>query len=83
MRTLTSHIALVEQELLTFPEHLSSPMNSGVRIARSLDFCVVLCGSLLVPFRTAIVLSVLLRFTATDCPLSSNFSHCKRHCNFN
>jgi hypothetical protein len=32
-------VPLVEQELLTFPEHLSSsPVLSGVRVTRSLDF---------------------------------------------
>jgi hypothetical protein len=37
----------VEQELLTFLEHLSShPVFSGVRVARSLVFCVVFCTSL-------------------------------------
>jgi hypothetical protein len=31
----------VEQELLTFPEHLNSlPVFSGVRVTRSLELCV-------------------------------------------
>jgi len=39
----------VEQELLSFPEHMSSlTVFSGVRVARSLVFCVVFCRSLLV-----------------------------------
>ena len=40
-----------DQELLTLPEHLSShPVYSGVRVARSLVFCVVFCGTLFVLF---------------------------------
>ena len=39
----------VEQELLTLPGHLSSlPNCSGVRVARSLGFCIILCRSLFV-----------------------------------
>jgi len=38
---LTGRVALVEQELFTFPEHLSSPpVFSGGRITRSLVLCV-------------------------------------------
>ena len=38
---LTRRVPLVEQELLTFPEHLSSPpVFSGVRVTRSLVLCV-------------------------------------------
>jgi hypothetical protein len=37
-------VPLLEQKLLTIPEHLSSPLYlSGVRIAQSFDFCVVFC----------------------------------------
>jgi hypothetical protein len=37
----------MEKELLALPGHQSSPpMFSGVRVARSLIFCVVLCRSL-------------------------------------
>ena len=44
-------IVLVEQELLSLPEHLSSPsVFSGVRVTGSLVFCVMFCRSLLVPF---------------------------------
>jgi len=40
---------LVEQELLTHPEHLSSlPVLSGARVTRSLDLCVMFCRSLFV-----------------------------------
>jgi len=38
---LTRQVPLVEQELLTLPEHLSSPpVFSGVRVTRSLVLCV-------------------------------------------
>ena len=39
---------------------------SGVHVDRSLVFCVMFCRSLFVLFLSAIVLSVLLRFMATD-----------------
>jgi len=59
----------VEQELLTFLEHLSShPVFSGVRVARSLVFCVVFCTSLFFLFLFSIVLAVFLQFTASDYP---------------
>jgi hypothetical protein len=51
-------------EILTLPEHLSSPSGfSRVRVARSLMFCVMFCRSLFVLlsfFALVIVLSVLL-----------------------
>ena len=50
----------MEQELLTIPEHLCSlPVFSGLRVARSLLFCVML-WIVACPFHLAIVLSVLL-----------------------
>jgi len=62
----------VEQELLTLPEHLSSPpVFSGVRVTRSLLLYVCfedLCLSLCTLFLLAIVLSVLLRYTDSDYP---------------
>jgi hypothetical protein len=66
----------VEQELLTHPDHISSPLGfSGVCVARSLGFCVIFCRSLFVHFHLVIVLSVL-QFTASDYPLgSSKFLH--------
>jgi len=46
---LTRWVPHVEQELLTLPEHLSSPpVFSSVCVARSLVFCVVFCISLFV-----------------------------------
>ena len=59
---------LVEQELLTLPEHLSSP--PGFRVTRSLVLCVCFVNRCLsfVLFILAIVLSVLLRYTDSDCP---------------
>ena len=60
----------MEQELLTLPEHLSSPtVFSGVHDAQSLVFCVMYCRSLFILhsfFFLAIVLCVLLRFMAPD-----------------
>ena len=42
---------LVEQELPTLPEHLSSPpVVSGIRLTGSLMLCVMLCRSLFVLF---------------------------------
>ena len=50
----------MEQELLTIPEHLCTlPVFSGLRVARSLLFCVML-WIVACPFHLAIVLSVLL-----------------------
>ena len=65
----------MEQELLTLPEHLSSPpVFGGVRVAGSLVSRVMFCISLFVLFLLAVVLSVL-RFTTPDYPLvSTNFS---------
>ena len=68
---LTRQVALVEQELLTLPEHLSSPQDfSGVRVAWSLVLYVCLvdrCLSFCL-FSLVIVLSVLLRYTDSDYP---------------
>ena len=56
-------MSLVEQELLTIPEHLRSPpVFSGIRVARSLVFCVMFCRSLFIIFLLAVMLAVLLRF---------------------
>ena len=61
-------VPLVEQESLTLQEHLSSPpVFSGVRVTRSLVFCVMFFRSLFVHFLSAVVLSVL-PFTDSDCP---------------
>ena len=79
---LTQRVPLVEQELLTLPEHLSSPpVFSGViRVTRSLVLCVMFCRSLFVLlyfFLLGIVLSVLLRFTDSGyLPLVSSNSSC-------
>jgi len=62
---LTRRVSLVEQELLTLPEYMSSPpVFSGVRVIRLLVYMYVL----------AIVLSVLLRCTDFDYPLASSNS---------
>ena len=68
---LTRRVPLVEEELLTLPEHLSSPpVFGGVRVTRSLVLCVCFVDPCLsfCAFRLAIVLSVLLRFTDYDYP---------------
>jgi len=57
----------MEQELLTLPEHMSSPpVFNGVRVAQSLVSYVVFCRSLFVLFLLTIVLSALLRFMASN-----------------
>ena len=74
---LTQRVSLVEQELFTLPEHLSSPpVFSGVRFGRSFVFCVLLdrCLSVFL-FVLVIVFSVFLRFQIPITPLASpNFS---------
>jgi hypothetical protein len=66
---VTCIVPLVEHELFTLPEHLSSPpVFSGVRVTRSLVLYVMFCRSLFVLFLLAFVLSVLLRFTDSDDP---------------
>ena len=53
----------------TLPKNLKSPpVFHGVRVARSLVFCVLFCRSLFVLILLAIVLSVLLRFENSDYP---------------
>ena len=61
---------LVEQELLTPPWQLSSPtVFSGVRVTRSLVLSVCFVDRChFVLFLLAVVLSVLLRYTDSDCP---------------
>jgi hypothetical protein len=62
---LTRQVSLVEQELLTLPEHLSSPpVFHGIRVS----FICMFCRSLFVFFLLVIVLSVLLRYTDSDYP---------------
>ena len=64
---VTQRVSLVDQELLTLPEHLSSTLViSGVCVARSLVSCVVFCRLLFVLFLLAIVWSFLLLFTDCD-----------------
>ena len=59
---------LVEQELFTLPELLSSPRFSVVRFVGSFVFRVMFCRSLcpFVVFHLAIVLSVRLLFMASN-----------------
>jgi hypothetical protein len=62
---------MTQSELLTLPEHLSSPpVFSRVRVTRSLVlyvcFLIVVCPFVL--FLLSIVLSIFLRYTDSDCP---------------
>jgi hypothetical protein len=60
---------LIDQKLLTLPEHMSSPpVFSGVRVTRSLVLCVCFVDRCLsfCTFFLAIVSSVLLRLTDSD-----------------
>ena len=59
---LTRRVPLVEQELLTLPEHLSSPpVISGVRVTRSFVFYVCFVDRCL-PFCTFFLLSLCCLF---------------------
>jgi len=72
---VTRRVPLVEQELLFLLEYLSShPVFIGVRVARSLVFCVMLFRSLFVPL-FFFPSPLYCRITASDYPLvSSNLS---------
>jgi hypothetical protein len=79
-------VPLVEQELLTLLEHLSSlPVFNGGRVTRSLGFCVVFCRSLFVLlsffFWSLCCLSYLdIRILITPL-VSSNSSYYPKHDN--
>ena len=65
--------------IANLPEHLSSPPAfSGVRVARSLVFCLMFCISLLVllsfSFGHCVVCPSFIWFTASDRPLASSNS---------
>ena len=79
MTRIARWVPLVEQELVTFPEHVGSfPVISGIRVVRSLFFCVVICRSLfflLCFFLWALCFRSLdLRILITPL-LSSNYSY--------
>ena len=64
-------VSLMEQELPTLPEHLSSPQFLWGSCYSNFSFLCMLCRSLFVLlyfFLLAIVLSVLLRYTDSDYP---------------
>ena len=68
-RYFTRRVPLVEQELLTLPEHLSSsPVFSGVGVTRSLVLYVCFVDRCFVLFLLAIVLFVL-RYTDCNYPI--------------
>ena len=64
---MTRQVPLVEQELITFPEHTSPPVFSGVCTAQSIVFgsvlLIIVCH--ICPFLLATVLSVP-QFTTSD-----------------
>jgi hypothetical protein len=64
---VTRRVPLVKQDLLTLSEFI--PVFTGFRVAPSLVFCVLFCRLLYVLFLLAIVLSMLLRFIASDYPV--------------
>jgi hypothetical protein len=63
---VTRRVPLVEQKLLTIPEHLRLPFSafSVVRVSRV--FCIVFCTPLFVICHFSFALSVLLQFTAAS-----------------
>ena len=62
-------MSLVEQELHTLLEHLSSyPVFSGVRVARSLVSCVMFCSSLFVPLSFFAIVLYVVSFTVSGYP---------------
>ena len=64
--TVTRRVSLKEEQLLTLPEHLSSPPDfSGIRVAQSLIICKVFCISFFVLF-LFVVESSVLRYTTSD-----------------
>ena len=69
---VTRQVSLVDQELPTLLEHLSSlPVFREVHVARSLVFCVMFCRSLFVLMSFifwSLCCLVLLRFTDSDYP---------------
>ena len=69
--TVTRRVSHVEQELLTLPEHpCLLPDFRGLRVARSLGFCVMFYGSLFVLLSYFVwsLCCLVLRFTASDYP---------------
>jgi len=54
-------VHLVEQELITNPEHISShPVISGILVAQSLVFCVVFADHCLFICFLSIILAIVL-----------------------
>ena len=62
------------RNMLTLPGHTCSlSVFSEVRVTQSLVLCIMFCRSLFVLFLLAIVLSVFLRFTDSDCLITHSF----------
>jgi hypothetical protein len=68
-------VSLVEKELLTFPEHLSSPLGFQWGLICSCFLCSVLLIFLFVLFFLLAIVLCALPFTASDYTLVS-FGHC-------
>ena len=69
--------------LLTLPEHLSSPtIVSGVRVARSLVFCVMLCRSCFVFFSYVLYCLVMFCIVQLCFVLFSYVLYCLSFCLF-
>jgi hypothetical protein len=73
--TITRRTSLMSQELLSIPKHVNSPpIFSGVHVAQPKVVCVVFCRSFLLTIfgfyflLVNAILSVRLRFTASDYP---------------
>ena len=75
--TLTRQVPLVEQELLTLPEHQSSPLVfSGVRVTRSLVLCVCFVDRCLFFFFWPLCCLFLFDIRILITPLVSSNSSC-------
>jgi hypothetical protein len=72
LKTIKQYNLLISSYCLPSGTPVFTPFLSRVRVAQSLVFCLVFCKSLFVYlnvlFPLAIVLSVLLRITASDYP---------------
>ena len=78
---VTRRVPHLEQELRTFPKHLSSiPVFSGVRVTRSLVLCVMFYRSLFVPLfffcHCVVFPSPIYDFNLISPLISSNVSKC-------
>jgi hypothetical protein len=68
-------VPLVGQELLTLPEHMSSPRFSGVCVAQSFASCIVLCRPPFCHFVLFLLYSLLFALQFLTHLISSNFTY--------